>query len=236
MFETSECTIYMPQEFEPALHAPRNCTVQFAASANLPTEFGEFRIHGFQSLISDEQFVALTRGDLRPEVPTLVRIHSQCMTGDVFRSTKCDCGQQLQASMRMIADAGRGVIVYQQQEGRGIGILNKIRAYSLQDNGADTIQANEQLGLAVDSRRYEQCGEVLWELGLHRVRLMSNNPEKVSALVNSGMDIVDRISLPVKVHPNSKRYLKTKREQMGHLMNFPEELYEHATDRRRETV
>jgi len=204
----------------------RKKTVERVAEARLPTEFGEFRLIGYRSLNSDEEFVVIARGQLVRDQPTLVRIHSQCLTGDVFGSTKCDCGQQIRSAMEMIASEGRGVIVYQQQEGRGIGIINKIRAYALQDAGADTIEANEQLGLPVDLRRYEQCAEILAELGLYRIRLMSNNPQKFEALRRFGLEIVESVPLQVKVHNNLVRYLKTKRDQMGHLINFPEEIYE----------
>ena len=198
-------------------------TVERAAEANLPTKFGEFRIIGYRSLVSDEEFVVLTRGIFKPESPALVRIHSQCLTGDVFGSIKCDCGQQLEAAMKLIAEEGCGAIVYQQQEGRGIGIINKIRAYALQDKGADTIEANERLGLDVDLRRYEQCAEILLDLGLDRVRLMSNNPEKIRALKNCGLKVAERVPLPIEYHQNLTRYLKTKRDEMGHLINLPEE-------------
>src|SRR5438876_649902 len=150
--------------------SPESLSVERVAEAKLPTEWGEFRIAGYRSLESEEEFVVLYKGDLRPEIPTLVRIHSQCLTGDVFASTKCDCGEQLHRTMQMIEAEGRGAIVYQQQEGRGIGILNKIRAYALQDDGADTVEANERLGLAVDSREYRQCAEVLFDLGLCKVK------------------------------------------------------------------
>ncbi|MEP7213466.1 MAG: GTP cyclohydrolase II [Acidobacteriota bacterium] len=228
MFESTVFTTSTAPEFDQSSPSKPPSTVLLAAEATLPTEWGDFRILGFQSLISGEQFVVLARGDLRPEVATLVRIHSQCLTGDVFGSTKCDCGQQLQAAMKLVAEAGSGVIVYQQQEGRGIGIINKIRAYALQDQGADTIQANEKLGLPVDSRLYGQCCEILRELGLRRVRLMSNNPEKVRAVRNGGLDVVERIALPVTLHRSMRRYLKTKQEQMGHLIDLPKEAYEHA--------
>ncbi len=204
----------------------RNKTIERIAEARLPTKFGEFRIIGYRSLVSNEEFVVMARGVFSPEKPTLARIHSQCLTGDVFGSTKCDCGQQLQAAMKLIDKENCGAIVYQQQEGRGIGIINKIRAYALQDAGADTIEANEQLGLAVDLRRYEQCAEILLELGLRRVRLMSNNPEKMSALKSYGMEVVERVPLLIKFHRSLARYLKTKREEMGHLINLPEEFYE----------
>src|SRR5215510_6206802 len=157
-------------------NSPSNLTVARVAEANLPTEWGDFRIAGYRSLTSDEEFVVLYKGDLRPDISTLVRIHSQCLTGDVFGSTKCDCGPQLHRTLQMIQAEGRGAIVYQQQEGRGIGILNKIRDYALQDEGADTVEANERLDLPVDSRDYRQCAEVLFDLGLCKVKVISNNP------------------------------------------------------------
>ena len=195
-------------------------TVERIAGARLPTDFGEFRIIGYRSLNSDEEFVALARGELRGECPTLVRIHSQCMTGDVFGSVKCDCGRQLRAAMELIASEGRGAIVYQQQEGRGIGILNKIRAYALQDEGADTIEANERLGLEVDLRRYDQCAEILLDLGLRRVRVMSNNPAKIRALDQSGLSVVARVGLEVPPTDAASHYLRTKKERMGHLLEM----------------
>ena len=167
-----------------------NLSVERVAVATLPTEWGDFQIAGYRSLVSDEEFVALFKGEMRRDTPTLVRIHSQCLTGDVFGSTKCDCGPQLHQTMQMIEREGRGAIVYQQQEGRGIGIINKIRAYALQDKGADTVEANEQLGLAVDLRDYKQCAEVLFDLGLCQVRVISNNPLKLRALEEAGLRIV----------------------------------------------
>ena len=192
--------------------------MQRVAEANLPTEWGEFRIAGYRSLESKEEFVVLYKGDLRPEIPTLVRIHSQCLTGDVFASTKCDCGPQLHRTMQMIEEAGRGAVVYQQQEGRGIGIINKIRAYALQDQGADTVEANERLGLAVDSREYRQCAEVLFDLGLCKVRVISNNPGKLRALEEAGLEIVERVSIQVPAQEPASKYLQTKREKLGHLL------------------
>ena len=198
----------------------RPITVERVAEARLPTEMGEFRIVGYRSLTTSEEFVVLTRGELGGGRATLVRIHSQCLTGDVFGSVKCDCGRQLRAAMEMIARDGRGVIVYQQQEGRGIGIVNKIRAYALQDEGADTIEANERLGLAVDLRCYEQCAEILRDLGLNRVRLMSNNPEKMRALEVVGLEVVERVALVTPQTDAARGYLLTKKEKMGHLLEL----------------
>jgi 3,4-dihydroxy 2-butanone 4-phosphate synthase/GTP cyclohydrolase II len=197
-------------------------TIEKVAEATLPTELGEFRMIGYQSLISDEEFVVLARGEFKRERPTLARIHSTCLTGDVFGSTRCDCGQQLRSAMQLIAKEGNGAIIYQQQEGRGIGILNKIRAYELQDGGADTIEANERLGFAADLRQYEQCAEILADLGIHRVRLISNNPDKIGALKRFGLEVVERVPLDIKFYKSFARYLATKREQMGHLITLPE--------------
>jgi GTP cyclohydrolase II len=193
-------------------------SVERVAVADLPTEWGEFKIAGYRSLVSDEEFVVLYKGDMRREVPTLVRIHSQCLTGDVFGSTKCDCGEQLHRTLQMIQDDGRGAVVYQLQEGRGIGILNKIRAYALQDEGADTVQANEQLGLAVDLREYRQCAEILFDLGLCQVRVISNNPLKLRALEDAGLKIVERVSIEIEPTENAAGYLRTKKEKLGHLL------------------
>jgi 3,4-dihydroxy 2-butanone 4-phosphate synthase/GTP cyclohydrolase II len=188
--------------------------------ADLPTEWGDFKIAGYRSFVSEEEFVVLFKGEMKREVPTLVRIHSQCLTGDVFGSTKCDCGPQLHHTMRMIEREGRGAIVYQQQEGRGIGILNKIRAYALQDKGADTVEANEQLGLAVDLRDYKQCAEVLFDLGLCQVRVISNNPLKLRALEEAGLKIVERVSIQVEQPEKAGGYLRTKKEKLGHLLDL----------------
>jgi 3,4-dihydroxy 2-butanone 4-phosphate synthase/GTP cyclohydrolase II len=198
--------------------AERPLSIERVAVAQLPTEWGNFKIAGYRSLTSSEEFVALFKGEMRREVPTLVRIHSQCLTGDVFGSNKCDCGQQLHQTMRMIELEGRGAIVYQQQEGRGIGILNKIRAYALQDEGADTVEANEQLGLAVDLREYKQCAEILFDLGLCQVRVISNNPLKLRALEEAGLRIVERVSIQVEPTENAASYLRTKKEKLGHLL------------------
>lgn len=200
--------------------ATDSVTVRLEAEANLPTEFGCFKIAGFRSTTSDEEFVALIKGKIDATKPTLVRIHSQCLTGDVFHSLKCDCGPQLKRAMELIQAEGSGIIVYQQQEGRGIGIVNKIRAYALQDQGADTIEANVKLGFAIDAREYNQCAEVIKLLGARRVRLMSNNPDKVRALRNAGLEVVERVPLEVKSSAPAFKYLRTKKEQMGHLLQL----------------
>jgi GTP cyclohydrolase II len=198
----------------------QHLTVQRIATAHLPTEIGDFLITGYRSLTSGEEFVVLHKGELRHDVPTLVRIHSQCLTGDVFGSIKCDCGEQLEKAMLLIEAAGAGAIVYQMQEGRGIGIINKIRAYALQDRGADTIEANEQLGFAVDARNYEQCAEILFDMGLCQVRVMSNNPEKIRALETAGLRVAERVPLEVETREPAAHYLRTKKEKLGHLFHF----------------
>jgi 3,4-dihydroxy 2-butanone 4-phosphate synthase/GTP cyclohydrolase II len=209
------------EEMEPTCSwSSERLTVEKVAVADLPTEWGDFQIAGYRSLVSNEEFVALYKGEMVPEIPTLVRIHSQCLTGDVFGSAKCDCGRQLHRTMEMIQEEGRGAIVYQQQEGRGIGIINKIRAYALQDQGADTVEANELLGLAVDSREYRQCAEILYDLGLCHVRVISNNPLKIKALEEAGLQIVERISIQVDAQESAARYLRTKKEKMGHLLDY----------------
>ena len=195
-------------------------TVERVAVANLPTEWGDFPIAAYRSLTTDEEFVVLFKGEMERDVPTLVRIHSQCLTGDVFGSTKCDCGRQLHQTMQMINQEGRGAIVYQQQEGRGIGIVNKIRAYALQDQGADTVEANVRLGLEVDLREYKQCAEILYDLGLCKVKVISNNPLKLRALEESGLQIVERVSIEVDATEDAAGYLRTKKEKLGHLLDL----------------
>jgi len=195
-------------------------TVERVAVANLPTEWGDFQIAAYRSLTTDEEFVVLFKGEMKRDVPTLVRIHSQCLTGDVFGSIKCDCGRQLHQTMKMIQQEGRGAIVYQQQEGRGIGIVNKIRAYALQDLGADTVEANVRLGLAVDLRDYRQCAEILFDLGLCQVKVISNNPLKLQALEEAGLQIVERVSIEVDSTEDAAEYLRTKKEKLGHLLDL----------------
>ncbi|HMO79160.1 MAG TPA: GTP cyclohydrolase II [Pyrinomonadaceae bacterium] len=198
----------------------RQISVDRVAEAQLPTRFGKFRIIGYRSLTSSEEFVVIAKGEFEKDIPTLVRIHSQCLTGDVFGSIKCDCGPQLHRAMEMIEAEGRGAVVYQQQEGRGIGIINKIRAYALQDDGADTVEANEKLGFAVDARDYRQCAEILFDLGLCKVRVISNNPDKLKALEDAGLQVVDRIPMDIRTEEPAAHYLRTKKEKLGHLIEF----------------
>ena len=202
----------------------REISVERVATAKLPTKRGDFQIAGYRSLTSDEEFVVLYKGEMDGDVPTLVRIHSQCLTGDVFGSIKCDCGPQLHKTMEMIEADGRGAIVYQQQEGRGIGIINKIRAYALQDAGADTVEANEKLGFEIDAREYQQCAEILFDLGLCKVKVISNNPDKLAALERAGLRIVERVPIEVDAEAPAAHYLKTKREKMGHLIALEGEI------------
>ncbi|MDR1727309.1 MAG: GTP cyclohydrolase II [Acidobacteriota bacterium] len=187
-------------------------------SAKLPTAFGEFRIYGFKDLDSGEEAVALVKGEPSPDTVSLVRIHSQCLTGDVFSSKRCDCGEQLNAALDLIAKAGLGVLVYQQKEGRGIGLVNKIKAYELQDKGQDTVGANLALGFDADLRDYVMPAEMLKYLGATRVNLLSNNPDKVRGLEREGIKIEKRVPLEITPNDVDAGYLRTKKEKMGHLL------------------
>ena len=189
------------------------------AEADFPSEFGVFRIYGFQARTAErvEEAVVLKMGDLTGPAP-LVRIHSQCLTGDVFHSLRCDCRAQLEIALNTIAKEGRGLLIYEHQEGRGIGLLNKLRAYELQDQGADTVEANERLGFDSDLRHYEIPGAILQYFGLKAIRLMSNNPEKVEAVERAGVRVVERVPCLADVLDTRVAYLRTKREKMGHLL------------------
>jgi 3,4-dihydroxy 2-butanone 4-phosphate synthase / GTP cyclohydrolase II len=187
--------------------------------AKLPTSLGKFIIYGFHDLDSGEEAVALVTGKPTPKTVALVRIHSQCLTGDVFSSLRCDCGEQLHAAMNLIAKAKSGVLIYQQKEGRGIGLINKIRAYELQDKGLDTVTANLKLGFEADLRDYLMPAEMLKYLGATRIQLLSNNPEKVQGLVKEGIIIEKRIPLEVTPNSHARGYLKVKKEKLGHLLN-----------------
>jgi len=189
------------------------------AEADFPTQFGAFRIYGFRGSSGSriEEAVVLKMGDLDGE-PPLMRIHSQCLTGDVFHSLRCDCRAQLEIALKSIAEDGRGLLIYEHQEGRGIGLLNKLRAYELQDLGADTVEANEQLGFDSDLRSYELPGAILQYFGLRAVRLISNNPEKVDAVENAGVRVAERVPCIADVVDTREAYLRTKKEKMGHLL------------------
>ncbi|MDP0561193.1 MAG: GTP cyclohydrolase II [Candidatus Endonucleobacter sp. (ex Gigantidas childressi)] len=191
----------------------------FVAESRLPTPFGEFIVHGFEDGVSGKEHLALSMGDLSDGEPVLTRIHSECLTGDALFSIRCDCGAQLQGALEKIAEEGRGVLLYLRQEGRGIGLLNKIRAYNLQDNGLDTVEANEKLGFAPDMRKYDICKLMLDHLGVTSLRLMTNNPLKVDALSVQGIRVVERIPHQAGQNPHNERYLATKVWKLGHLYN-----------------
>ncbi|GAA5186869.1 GTP cyclohydrolase II [Acinetobacter kookii] len=192
--------------------------IEFVATSRLPTAFGEFKITVFQDPKTGEEHVALSKGlDTPPTEPVLVRIHSECLTGDAFASLKCDCGPQLQATQKLINEVGQGVILYLRQEGRGIGLTNKIRAYALQDQGHDTVDANLMLNLPADARRYDMCTIMLDHLQVKQVKLITNNPSKIQALQELGIDVVDRVPLTVGLNPFNAQYLKTKHERMAHM-------------------
>ena len=205
-------------------------SVRKVADADFPTRWGHFRILGFEGIYADddparcgqtaekEEAVALVMGDIHA-APPLVRIHSQCLTGDVFHSLRCDCRQQLELALSKIADAGAGILIYEQQEGRGIGLMAKLKAYELQDQGRDTVEANEDLGFKADHRGYEQPAEILKLLGVKSVRLITNNPEKVEALESSGIRVAERISAEVEPEASFEKYLQVKRDKMGHLVS-----------------
>ena len=191
------------------------------AEASFPTRWGDFRIYGFAGHYPDriEEAVVLKMGDLNGAPAPLVRIHSQCLTGDVFHSLRCDCRAQLELALARIAGEGRGLLIYEHQEGRGIGLLNKLRAYELQDEGADTVEANERLGFESDLRSYELPGAILRHFGLTKVRLLSNNPEKVEAVEHAGVDVVERIPCLADPVESTEAYLRTKKDKMGHLID-----------------
>jgi GTP cyclohydrolase II len=204
-------------------------TVREVASADFPTRWGNFRIHGFEGMLAPspdaagngsaakkEEAVALVMGDIH-SAPPLVRIHSQCLTGDVFGSLRCDCRDQLEMALRLISEAGAGVLLYEQQEGRGIGLMAKLQAYQLQDEGLDTVEANVRLGFKADQREFALPAEILKALGISEVRLLSNNPDKVAALERGGVRVVERVPCEVAPTEYAEEYLKTKKEKMGHL-------------------
>ncbi len=198
-------------------------TISFIDSCKLPTPFGMFVMYGFADDETDKEHVVLTLGDIRGEEPLLARVHSECLTGDALFSMRCDCGPQLQAAMHKIGVAGRGVIFYLRQEGRGIGLINKIRAYALQDCGADTVEANEQLGFGADMRDYSILKSMLEHLKIKSLKLLTNNPRKVKALQDMGINVVERLPHQTGRNPHNAKYLETKAGKLGHLFNSADE-------------
>ncbi|WP_144393247.1 GTP cyclohydrolase II [Pleionea sediminis] len=188
-----------------------------AAKAKLPTIWGEFEIHALEDNDTQKEHVALTMGDLTGEEPVLVRIHSECLTGDALFSMRCDCGPQLEAALKKISEAGRGVLLYLRQEGRGIGLVNKIRAYALQDQGMDTVEANETLGFDADARDFTLAGRTLKALNIKNIKLMTNNPRKVESIEASGINVVERVPMKYGKNPHNEKYLSTKHGKLGHL-------------------
>jgi len=196
----------------------REKLVEKVETVHLPTDYGDFDLHLYRSRIDGQHHVALVRGDVAGQKNVLVRVHSECLTGDVFGSRRCDCGPQLHQAMRQVAEAGRGVIVYMRQEGRGIGLGPKIKAYKLQEQGYDTVEANQKLGYGMDLREYGLGAQILVDLGLKTIRLLTNNPKKVVGLEGYGLKITEQVPIRVKPNPHNERYLKVKREKMGHLL------------------
>jgi 3,4-dihydroxy 2-butanone 4-phosphate synthase/GTP cyclohydrolase II len=192
--------------------------VRKIAEASLPTRYGPFRIHAFESVIDGRHDVALVMGEIAADDEVLVRVHSQCLTGDIFGSSRCDCGDQLDTALERIARAGKGVLLYLRQEGRGIGLVHKIMAYQLQDQGKDTVEANEELGFRADQRDYGIGAQILAELGVHRMRLLTNNPRKFVGLEGYGLEIVERLPIEIPASDQTRRYLKTKKEKLGHIL------------------
>ncbi len=192
-------------------------SARFVASSRLPTQWGEFQLHAFENPNDGKEHIALVMGQLDPTKPVLCRVHSECLTGDALFSLRCDCGSQLQAAMQRVAETGSGVILYLRQEGRNIGLLNKIKAYHLQDQGADTVEANERLGFDADERSYEVCRDMFAHLGVSKVALLTNNPRKVVALEKLGIEVVERIPLVTGENFHNAAYLETKRRKLGHM-------------------
>ena len=201
-----------------AYRRAREVLIERLEVVSMPTDYGDFRLHLYRSLIDDVHHLALVKGTISPDEPTLVRVHSECLTGDVFGSRRCDCGDQLHAALQHIHEAGSGVLVYMRQEGRGIGLAAKISAYKLQEQGLDTVEANEKLGFPIDLREYGTGAQILADLGVRHIRLLTNNPKKVVGLEGYGMNIVEQLPIRAEANPHNERYLETKRAKMGHLL------------------
>ena len=201
-----------------AYRRAREVLIERLEVVSMPTDYGDFRLHLYRSLIDDVHHLALMKGTISPDEPTLVRVHSECLTGDVFGSRRCDCGDQLHAALQHIHEAGSGVLVYMRQEGRGIGLAAKISAYKLQEQGLDTVEANEKLGFPIDLREYGTGAQILADLGVRHIRLLTNNPKKVVGLEGYGMNIVEQLPIRAEANPHNERYLETKRAKMGHLL------------------